>query len=258
MSTIYFSGVDRVEYVDVLAQERAAAMISIEAWTQPLLDALDQTSTFHVVDSGSFNPKLSLRTVEYYAQFIKLRGNVARWYATSDTLRNQRETDLYYAYMLRLLPEECHDLLLWIWHYGSDISHLHRGLEKHKRLGVGGLVSLLKEDQNKALDTILNLASIIKQYNAVPHYFGVGSANIVKALVGIHPDFSVDSATWLVGAKFGEIIDRDGRRYKADKGGFDWPKEALLRQNIRQMKKWLLTPHEKSGYKQIRLWNDAF
>jgi hypothetical protein len=256
MSTIYFSGVDRPEYVDVLAQERAAGMISVENWTQSLLDALDKTSTPHVVDSGSFNPKLSLLTVEYYAQFIKSRGNAAQWYATSDTLRNQCETDLDYAYILRLLPEHCHDLLLWIWQYGSDMNSLHRGLEKHKHIGVGGLVPLLKYGQRKAEDIILSLADIIEQYHAIPHYFGVGSANIVKALSGMHEDFSVDSTLWLVGAKYEEVIDRDGRRYKANAAGLDWPKDALLRQNIRQMKKWILPNASlKARYAQVRLWN---
>jgi hypothetical protein len=87
-------------------------------------------------------------------------------------------------------------------------------------------------------------------------YFGLGNAQIIRALRDIHADFSVDSTAWLVGGKYGLAIDQWGQQRPANESGFDWSKDAILQQNVRTMRKWVEAPliAQSSNSQQQPLW----
>ena len=56
------------------------------------------------------------------------------------------------------------------------------------------------------------------------------------------PDFSVDSTTWLAGSRFGRLINNRGKQQSASELGYDFDQEAILKQNVRTMRKWVEGP----------------
>jgi hypothetical protein len=248
--TFFFSGIEKAATADALAHEGAAGMISRLQYSANLMEACGSIPL--VMDCGAFTRPLSRQDIEQYAKLIVLLGDRCEWYAAPDKIGDQHQSNENYTFLLSLLPIELHHRVLWIYQQSAPVKSLLQGLEQHSRIGIGGLVPLL-EDRDRAYHIIAGLANIVSAYPVQPHYFGVTSCAIIKMLASVHEDFSVDSTTWLIGAKYGRVVNSAGQQRPACDGGFDWPKDALLRQNIRTMRKWVECPEKRSTVGHIQL-----
>lgn len=236
MSTFYFGGIEKRVTAQILGQEKAAGMMSWLQYSPTLMSACIESKLSLVIDSGAYSIFLTESDIERYAALIILLGESVIWYAAPDCIGDQKKSNENYVHLLSLLPESLHSRILWIYQYGSDLKYLYKGLEQHRRIGVGGLVPLFqRNDRSVARQAVISLARVIGYFDCVPHYFGLSIPDVLADLHQYHEDFSVDSSTWLIGAKYGRLINNRGQQRPACEGGYDFSKEAILSQNIRTM-----------------------
>lgn len=241
MSTLYCSGIEKAATARMIGDEHAAGMMSQLEYSPELFQAcLDAGITQLVFDSGAYSKKLSHKDIERYAGIIRATHEHVLWYAAPDCRGDQEQSNANYAYLLSLLPETLHTKILWIFQYGSDLEYLYAGLHAHQQIGVGGLAALFAhEDAAVACQRIGVLATIIEQAGVVPHYFLATRKRVIEKLCAIHQEFSVDSTTWLVGTKYGKMINARGQQIHAHTAGFSFSGEDLNGQNIRTMRPWV-------------------
>jgi hypothetical protein len=211
-----------------------------------------------VMDCGSFTkPLTSDEIVEYALLIIKL-GHRITWYANADVIGNQEQSLKNYKFLLSLLPVDLKPKVLYIYQYGADLSYLYEALEQHQRIGIGGLVPLIQSNRLKALHAIVDLARIIAEYNVVPHFLGLSAISIIKELHNHLPNFTVDSTTWLAGAKYGLLINKRGQQHSAKELGYDFDTHSILLQNVRTMRRWMEPPQSKNLHPTLQLSLDLF
>jgi len=260
MSTFYFSGIEKRATAEALGKADAAGMLNRLQYSDNLMAVCTAFNLRLVMDCGSYSAPMSRSDIEAYAALIIKLGTLVVWYAMPDEIGNQEKSNENYAYLLSLLPEHLHERVLWIYQYGADLEYLLEGLQTHQRIGIGGLVPLIQADRIKAYHVILGLAEIIRQYDAVPHFFGLSTVSIISALHQYLPDFSVDSTTWLAGARYGLLISRNGQQHSASQLGFDFDRESILQQNIRTMRRWVelveSVPEKKETCIQMSLFGE--
>lgn len=238
MSTLYFSGIEKAATAQVLGDLGAAGMMSRLQYSDALMQACEQIVDL-VMDCGSFTKPLTQDDIVAYASLIIKLGNRCTWYANADVIGCQEQSLVNYHVLLSLLPVELQCKVLYIYQYGSDLHYLYDALEQHQRIGIGGLVPLIQADRVKALYAIIELAQIVARYNVVPHFFGLSTFSIIHELHNYLPDFSVDSTTWLAGARYGLLINSRGQQCSASEMGYDFDTRAILSQNVRTMRRWV-------------------
>ncbi len=170
------------------------------------------------LDSGACQNN---RDVERYARLIKELSPRMTFCSNLDVLHNQQQSDEHFSALQRLLAdhEEARSKLLWIyhcqsrgayWHPQGDLDALKRALERHKMIGIGGVVSVLERDLLAAQDVLWSLGSILSEAGAQAHLFGLGSYQLLSWCV-TQPWFrSADSARWLHGLRSRMLLTRDG------------------------------------------------
>jgi hypothetical protein len=256
MSTLYFSGIEKAATAQVLGELGAAGMMNRLQYSDTLMQACEQIVDL-VMDCGSFTKPLTPDDIVAYAHLIIKLGNRFCWYANADVIGNQEQSLVNYHFLLSLLPAELHSGVLYIYQYGSDLKYLYDALEQHQRIGIGGLVPLIQADRIKALYCIVELAQIIAQYNVVPHFFGLSTFSIIHELHNHLPDFTVDSTTWLTGARYGLLINSRGQQTSASEMGYDFDTRAILSQNVRTMRRWVegepIKPKKHTAMLQLSL-----
>ncbi|MBO0790284.1 MAG: hypothetical protein J2P36_04970, partial [Ktedonobacteraceae bacterium] len=190
------------------------------------------------MDSGAFTKCLTRADLERYAQLIIELQDRFLWYANGDKVGDQGQSTLNYAFLLSLLPSNLHEKVLWVHQVNAPLAELDRALKCHKRLGVGGLVPLFAQDPRAGEQQLLALASRVAAAGVEAHYFGIVRPGLIRRLQEIHGgNFSCDSSTWLVGAKFRRLIREDGRQVPMK--GFRLTPKEMLAQNVRVMLSWL-------------------
>lgn len=238
MSTFFFSGIEKSATAAVLIKESAAGMMSQLLYRENLLT--DCGSIPLVMDSGAFTKELTMRDIEKYASIIQKLGDRCIWYANADCIGNQEKSNENYKFLCSLLSPDMQERVLWVYQVSAPISYLYQGLQEHKRIGIGGLVPIFRSPNKSAAYYLLRqLATIIAEYDADPHYFGLSAYEACLKLRDYHRRFSVDSTTWLDGVKYGLLIDKKGKQVSASEMGYDFTNEALLSQNVRTMRKWV-------------------
>lgn len=256
VNTFYFSGIQKRETAEVLTRVNAAGMISRLDYSANLMAACPGRL---VMDSGAFTAPLSDQDIQKYADLIISLGDRCEWYANADKIGDQAASNRNYDFLLSCLPQNLHDRILWVYQRRASLDYLRAGLRQHKRVGIGGLVPLfLMPDKTLARHTLQKIAAICQEAEAEPHYFGLGVASFIAILHDYHESFSVDNTTWLIGAKYGLLVNDRGQQ-KPPAPEYDFDKESLLRQNIRSMRKWVeVAPAEiKSGGASFQLsWED--
>lgn len=246
MSNIFFGGIEKKATAEILIKEKVSGMMSWLEYSPALLESCDTLPL--VFDCGAYSLLLSARDIEQYAQFIVSIGNRGIWYASPDCIGNQQKSNENRVYLLSLLPSFLHNRILYIYQYGSDLKYLYKGLEEHKRIGIGGLVPLFKKnDRSVAYQKLLTVVKIICQFDCdcEPHYFGMGGLDVIRMFQRYHSSFTVDCTTWLLSAVNGKQINWKGQQCKVKKS-----KEDILVENIRTMQNWMDKPEEKAENKE--------
>lgn len=86
-----------------------------------------------------------------------------------------------------------------VWHKSRGIAEWHRLTEQYDYVAIGGFVT--KEIPANQFKYIIGLLKIAEQNNAKVHGLGFTSTDWLRRL----KFYSVDSGTWLVGSRFGNL-----------------------------------------------------
>ena len=189
------------------------------------------------IDSGAFSAftKGHEIRVEDYSDWIESNKEYLSLYANLDVIGNQVLTRLNQEIMegRGLFP-------LPVFHVGSGLKELRRLCEKYEYIAIGGMVPYMKR-----VNTIWPSLVKIFEIGVDNRLHGFGCTN-QKVLFNL-PWYSVDSTTWLSGARYGEVTLFDPRsvsiisislgdwdswrkyRYIVGDLGFDWRKVASNR-----------------------------
>ena len=164
MATYLFSGIDKPELLEVLAQHHACGMVNALSAGQPKLrQAYQRWSQVEIaLDSGACQGN---QNVEGYAHLIKELSSIMTFCSNLDVLHNQWQSDKHFWHLQRLLAndEQARNKLLWVyqcqsrgsrWHPQGDVDRLKRALEQRTMVGIGGFVSILERDLIEAQDVL--------------------------------------------------------------------------------------------------------
>lgn len=114
---------------------------------------------------------------------------------------------------------------------------LKRAVEKHKMVGIGGLVSVLERDPIEAHDLLCFLGEILNEAEAQAHLFGPGNYPLLRWLVTQSWCRSADSARWIHGLKSRMLLTRDGQVIRGEKLLF--PRLQCAENNVRAIQEWM-------------------
>lgn len=147
------------------------------------------------LDSGGFSAFTQGVEIDIhkYIDFIKKYG--FKTYAVLDvigchkgTMRNQRIME-----EAGLSPIPC-------FHFGSDLKDLQSLCEEYDYIALGGLVPHAK-DKPKLRKWLRKCFKITHATNTKAHGFGMTGQDILEGF----PFYSVDSSSWLAGARYGNV-----------------------------------------------------
>lgn len=153
------------------------------------------------LDSGAFSAfsqGVEIK-IDVYIQFIKKNKACIMHYANLDVIGNPEATIKNQTAIEKagLLPMPCY-------HYGEDIKYLKYYLKNYKYIALGGMVPISTPVLRSWLDKIFS--TYICDAKGVPkamiHGFGMTSFSLMMR----YPWYSVDSTTWSVAGRMGEII----------------------------------------------------
>lgn len=176
-------------------------------------------------DSGGFTAQTKGAEIDldHYCQWLKLSKQYLEQYANLDVIGNQVLTRINQSAMeaqgLTPMP---------VFHVGSGLKEYRRLCEEYDYIAIGGMVPYMKafDEIRPYLQKIFDIAGDKKLH-------GFGCTNL-KALFEF-PWYSVDSSTWLVGIRYGEVPIFEKRTHKIKRIKFgDWDD---WRQNRRLVEK---------------------
>lgn len=127
-----------------------------------------------------------------------------------------------------------------VFQWGGDSDHLARYLDEASIVGIGGLVTLMREKDERMLDQLRELCSI---YPKRFHIFGI---NFLRALEQIKSLIvSGDTSKWLDGGRYAHLIfvnTRTGRLSQAPAKALklDLNREERCIQSARNLEDYLL------------------
>lgn len=177
-------------------------------------------------DSGGFTAmeqgvEIDLPT---YCKWLKENSQHFDAYANLDVIGNQVLTRRNQAFM-----EEEGTSPLPVFHVGSGFKELQRLCEQYSYVAIGGMVPYMKKakDINAFLKRVFDIAGDTKLH-------GFGCTNL-KVLFEF-PWYSVDSATWLVGIRYGEVPIFNRRKLTIERISFrDWSKWRTYRREVERL-----------------------
>lgn len=235
MKKYYFSGIDRPQFIELLAREGAAGMVNAKQALQPaMLEAyLRWPDVSLVLDSGAFQGNIDLAG---YAEVIRRIGERFLWFANLDVIGDQAKSDLNWSSLCEIGLEP-----LWVYQVegGKDLEYLKRQAYALKFIGVGGLVPVIKRGVTKASELVGNIGEVLRSVGATAHFFGVGSPVILREYSNKPWFSSADSQAWLSGFKAQELIREDGARVSSTGFGLRLTKSECAAQNVRQIHGWM-------------------
>jgi hypothetical protein len=246
MVTYYYSGVNKPALLEVLARKSASGMVNaLYAGQRALLEAYERYPGVSLaLDSGAYQGYCD---VEGYARLIRKIGVRMTWCASMDALHNQRRSDEQYQRLMRLLAddENIRGKILWIyqcqsrgdqWNRQGDLDALRRATEKHRCIGIGGLVSVLSRDPAEAQDLLGTIGNVLDEADAQAHVFGLGNFALLLFACAQRWFRSADSTRWLQGLSSRTLLTTDGKTISAHKLTFTGLQCA--EQNVGAMQTW--------------------
>lgn len=190
-----------------------------------------------MIDSGAYtaftqNIKIDINE---YAAVLKEYGDFAEAYINLDDCKCPIQTQKNQNYL-----EDKGLVPVPVYHFGEDPKILHNMAQQYDYIGIGSSV-LSAIRPKKKFYQFSN--QITKKYKNKFHGFAVGM--LKPELMGY---YSVDSTTWLSGAKFGKQIGKF-KIVQGQNAGLFWTREELLRHNIRALL-WQKDNIKKCNYYQ--------
>lgn len=248
MATYFFSGVNKPELVQVLEEKGACGMLNALSVGEPKLREAYLKRSPNVgftLDSGAVQGN---RNVARYARLIKSIGPRMQWVSSLDRLHDQQTSDEQYQHLQRLLDDAptMQRKVLWIyqtqsrgnhWHPDGDLERLKHALDRHRFIGLGGLVSVIERDILRAQDILETIGEILDAADVQAHAFGVGNYPLLSYCLCQKWFRSADSARWLQGLRSRTLLARDGTTMSGKKLSFTGLQIAA--QNVESMLAWM-------------------
>jgi hypothetical protein len=254
MATYFFSGVNKPELVRVLEEKHACGMLNALSAGEPKLREAYLNlypKVEFTLDSGAIQGN---RNVARYARLLKSIGPRMQWVSSLDRLHDQQTSQEQYEELLRLLADApmVSRKVLWIyqtqsrghhWHPEGDLELLKRALEKHRFVGLGGLLSVIERDIMRAQDLLETIGEVLDAADAQAHAFGVGNFPLLTYCLTQKWFRSADSARWVQGLRSRTMLARDGTTMSGKKLSFTGMQ--IVAQNVESVLAWMESNHHQ-------------
>lgn len=203
---VFLAGTDLLKnYPDELQKSRfqLASFYNIQEWMMPFLNNCEEW----LLDSGAFSFMNGKKSVDFdcylerYAEFVKCY-NVKHFFELDlDCIIGQEKTYQFTNRLESITGRQC----IPVWHKSRGIEEWKRLCREYSYIAIGGIVSKeIMPYQYKAFNPMLHEAH---RNGAKVHGLGFTSTSYFRQ---IRFD-TVDSTTWNVGGKFGNICVFDER-----------------------------------------------
>jgi len=247
MATFFFSGVDKLSLVTILAKLQVCGMFNAGSASEPALQmALAQYPTLPVaLDSGSIQGN---QDIHAYSRLITRMAPRVEWAANLDVIHNQELSDHHFQQLQVLLAgnAQARAKLLWIyqcqsrgasWHPDGDVDRLKRAVDQHRFIGLGGLRSVFSRDLLRAQDLLGVIGDILDAADTQAHIFGLGNRSVLSSCLTQRWFRSADSARWLQGLRSRMLLTIDGTAMSGTALTFSGLQCA--EQNVRAIQAWM-------------------
>lgn len=197
---------------------------------------LKNKSDIFLLDSGAFtfmNAKKNNQInwdeyVEQYAGFIK-NNNVKYFFELDiDSLVGIKEVERLRKKLENITNRKC----IPVWHKSRGLEYWEKITKEYDYVAIGGIA--IKDIKPNEYKYFIPLLKIAKKNNCKVHGLGLTSMDTMQK----YSFYSIDSATWLTGIRFGEIHKFNGSRIirmsPKNKRAINY-KEL----NIKNLKEWL-------------------
>ena len=199
----------------------------IKDWSLPyIVKKFFSEDTEIFIDSGAFSAFSSGTEVKItsYCKWVHSNIEGIEVYANLDVIGNQVLTRDNQIEM-----ENNHLSPLPVFHIGSGFKELRRLCERYEYVAIGGMVPYMKR-----IKEIWEVLVKIFEIGRDNKLHGFGCSNM-EALVTF-PWFSIDSSTWIVGIKFGEVPIFDEKTKSMQRIKFsDWNEWRKNRRKIEEL-----------------------
>lgn len=196
------------------------------------------TQEKHILDSGAFSMLKGNTNVNFYNYTLKYIDFIKK--------TNQKlffELDIYKIIGIQkteelrnLIEQKTGKQCIPVWHKHLGLEYLYKLSKQYNYIAFGGFA--IKDITKKDFKYIPKLLEICKQNNCKVHGLGFTQFNTIKK--GGFNFYSVDSTTWNVGGKFGNVCLFDKEGFPTQKYKIDKTKKAKTKElNLYNFEQWV-------------------
>jgi hypothetical protein len=178
------------------------------------------TQEKHILDSGAFSMLKGKTNIDFnkyteeYIEFIKKTNQKLFFELDIYKIIGTKKTEE----LRKKIENETNKQSIPVWHKHLGLDYLIKLSNKYEYIAFGGFA--IKDITSKDFKYIPYLLNICKKNNCKVHGLGFTQGSYLKTKK--FNFYSIDSTTWNVGGKFGNVcvFDKDGfltKRYKTDK-----------------------------------------
>lgn len=212
---LYFSGLKSPNDIDIV-YSAGVKLVLVDQFDYVKNKAHLLDKGFKIaLDSGAYRAFKQGQTLDpvQYLDLIRNADVDFEFVVTLDVIGSPEQTYkiwkehfLAYSERLKIIP---------VWHWGTDASYLEKYLNQSPLVGIGGLVTLMRE---KNASMLKNLKKLLKNHPGRFHLFGI---NWLKAINHCHTLLnSGDTSKFLDGGRYGTVIhmqtSKKGTRFLND------------------------------------------
>lgn len=233
MEKIYFSGVDRLKYLQLLHGEDAPVMISppSKALNKNIENYLQSNKIDCFLDSGIFAKSI---TIDRYIEIILETGDIFTHIANIDCIGDQEKSNKNFEILINQLPNRLAKKMVWV-HQGGELKEIPSYAKEFDLIAVGGLVPHFRKPE-KIKTYLESVVNVVQGIDCKIHLFGMTNPYLLR-WASFHDCFySADSTRWMWGLKSGEILAANGSRIDATAIGLRFTPEERARHNVRVLK----------------------
>ncbi len=270
MPTFFYSGINRPDLLELLAEHQAAGLVNARCACEPRL--VEAYSRFpHVrlaLDCDARQRYLRRKqngrerssayqldeTLDRYAEIIAGVGQHFVWASCYDQIGDQKFTSWCYDRLVeRLADSSLASRVQWIYQQG-DLAELEERARSLKHIGIGGMVPLLQQrGVPSLLRALAPIAEVLTHVGAQAHIYGLSDAYALS-LLSAEPWFaSADSAAWLIAYRAGELLQASGGQVNATQLGLRLSRREIASNNLRVIQEWIdpTRPHQFSWWHHL-------
>jgi hypothetical protein len=198
---IFFAAAERKEYLDMLERCDVKNILSSFYWKTDDMDPTKLSGKFNIFcDSGGYSARKNgiEINIENYGKFLDENKDHIFAAANLDvydleqSMKNQKYLEQFYP----VLP---------VYHMSEYVSGNRDLLEtfckQYKYIAIGGIAGSTVD--NNLLENFFRFCfKTVLKYKTKVHGFGITAPDLLKE----YPFYSVDSTTWMSGARFGTMV----------------------------------------------------